>query len=486
MKFAHIADVHLGREQFNQPFRYYDYLKVFREAIERAVKERVDFILIAGDLFHVSRPSPKTIRDAIEVLELPKKRGIPVFAIEGNHDKTIRETSVFDLLEHLGLLHTVGLRKEPGKGEFIRSKKLSENRYLVWGQVGDLEIHGLRHHTRWQLIRNDGAVNVLKALFKGRKGILMLHQAVDYLAKDTPYQDAFDLKLSELPDGFSYYALGHIHVRRIADPSQTGLSGPIVYPGSLERTEVREASHIIRYSLRDKKPKVTANRDGPKGFYIVEDFQPEFVEVDARPFYSVRVEGESKAELRKKVEEAASLIPKDAIAVITLEGTIKGGIALAEFNDLLKDSGLRYYTFRSRVVGAAVVSRERLSEEELFTDWERELLLHLRVPPKEFSESLTEFISWLMERYEKDIPEGTPKKAQELHKGEKKGEPEKSREEGAERPKTKEKPAKGEKPRKTEKEKPKPTAGKEPKKPKSIPKPRNPSSLDAWLRRGRP
>ncbi|WP_456366949.1 metallophosphoesterase family protein, partial [Thermococcus sp.] len=401
MKFAHIADVHLGREQFNQPFRYDDYLRVFREAIEKAVKADVDFILIAGDLFHVSRPSPRTIRDAVEVLELPRRKGIPVFTIEGNHDKTIRETSVFDLLEHLGLVHTIGLKREPRRGEFQESKKLSENRHLVWGRVGDIEIHGLRHHTRWQLIRGD--VNVLKALFKGKRGILMLHQAIDYLAKDTPYQDAFDLRLGELPDGFSYYALGHIHVRRIAEPSQTGLSGPLVYPGSLERTDVREASHLILYSSRDRKPKVLENHEA-KGFYIVEDFTPEFVEVHARPFYSVRVEGSNKAELRKKVEDVSSLIPKDAIAVITLEGVVKGGVSLAEFNDLLKDSGIKYCTFRSRVVGEAVLSKERLSEEELFTEGERELLMHLRVEPKEFSEGLPEFISWLMERYEKGIP----------------------------------------------------------------------------------
>ncbi|NJE31466.1 exonuclease SbcCD subunit D [Thermococcus sp. 18S1] len=468
MRFAHIADVHLGREQFNQPFRYDDYLEVFRESIERAVKARVDFILIAGDLFHVSRPSPRTIRDAVEVLELPRRKGIPVFAIEGNHDKTIRETSVFDLLEHLGLIYTVGLKREPREGEFQRSRKISENRYLVWGQIGDIEIHGLRHHTRWQLIRQDGAVNVLKALFKGKKGILMLHQAVDYLAKDTPYQDAFDLKLNELPDGFSYYALGHIHVRRIAETAQTGLSGPLVYPGSLERTEVREASHIIRYSLRDKKPKVMESREGPKGFYIVEDFQPEFVEVDARPFYSIRVEGDGKSQLRKRVEEAASLVPKDAIAVITLEGTIKGGVSLAEFNDLLKDSGIRYYTFRSRVVGETVLSKERLSEEELFTEWERELLLNLRVSPKEFSEGLTEFVSWLIGRYEKGIPE----KARKVPETERKEEPERKE-------KVSESTAKPEKP------KPEKGPRKEPpKKPKPISKPKNPSSLDAWLRRG--
>ncbi|WP_297476397.1 exonuclease SbcCD subunit D [Thermococcus sp.] len=474
MKFAHIADVHLGREQFNQPFRYEDYLRAFREAIEKSVKANVDFILIAGDLFHVSRPSPRTIRDAVEVLELPRRRGIPVFAIEGNHDKTIRETSVFDLLEHLGLLYTVGLKREPRKGEFQESKRLSENRYLVWGRIGDLEIHGLRHHTRWQLIRGDA--NVLRALFKGKRGILMLHQAINYLAKDTPYQDAFDLRLSELPDGFSYYALGHIHIRRIAEPSQTGLSGPLAYPGSLERTEIREASHIIRYSIRDKKPKVMENREGSKGFYIVEDFAPEFVEVETRPFYSVRVEGKSKAELRRKVEEVSSLIPKDAIAVITLEGTVKGGIALAEFNDLLKDSGIRYYTFRSRVVGEAVLSKERLSEEELFTEWERELLMHLRVEPKEFSEGLPEFVSWLIERYEKGIPAEAmvPKKAQE-----KKAEPE---EKSPQKAKAPEKPPKEKKSLDTK------NPGKEEKnhEKKPVPKPKNPASLDAWLGRGKP
>ena len=86
MKFAHIADAHLGREQFQQPFRYRDYLNAFRQAIEKSIDERVDFILLAGDLFHVSKPSPKAIRDAVEILNLAKRKNIPVFAIEGNHD----------------------------------------------------------------------------------------------------------------------------------------------------------------------------------------------------------------------------------------------------------------------------------------------------------------------------------------------------------------------------------------------------------------
>jgi len=443
MKFAHIADAHLGREQFNQPFRYEDYVKAFREAVERAVRERVDFILIPGDLFHVSRPSPKALRDAIEILELPRKKGIPVFAIEGNHDKTIRETSVFDLLEHLGLINLVGYLREPRSGEFQRSERKG-SRYLVRGIFGDVEIYGLRHHSRWQLIR--GETNVLKALFRGRRGILMLHQAVDYLSKDTPYSDAVDLRLNELPDGFSYYALGHIHVRRLAEPSQTGLSGPIAYPGSLERTDVREASHIVTYLSKDGKPRIRENRDGAKGFYIVEDFQPEFVEIEARPFYYVRVEGNSKAELRRKVEEVASLIPKEAVAVFMLEGRVKGGISLAEFNDLLKGSGIRYYTFRSRVVGEAV-SVEKVSEEELLNEWERELFLHLRIEPREFSNSIDEFLEWLMESYGKKTEK---------------------------------------KPDRQEKAAPKEEAGKKKEIKRKVKPAGKPSSLDAWLRRGKP
>ena len=464
MKFAHIADVHLGREQFNQPFRYDDYVKAFREAVEKAVSERVDFILIAGDLFHVSRPSPKALRDAVEILEIPRKKEIPVFAIEGNHDKTIREASVFDLLEHLGLIRTLGLRREEKRDEFLRSKRVAD-RYLVWAEVGDTRIYGLRHHTRWQLIR--GNTNVLKALFRGGD-ILMLHQAVDYLAKDTPYQDAFDLKLSELPDGFSYYAFGHIHVRRVAEPEQTGLRGPIAYPGSLERTDVREASHLIIYGERDKRPKVKENRDGPKGFYIVEDFQPEFVEVKTRPFYRVTVSASSKAELKRKVEEVAGLIPKEAVAIIYLEGTVKGGISLAEFNDLLKGSGIAYYAFRSRVTGEAIISKELVGEEVL-TDWEKELLLHLREEPKKFP--LDEFMDWLLEKYRQGVPSKMnvrlPKPAEESKKLEKTEEI---------------KPIVAEKTKETEKKEEKEKAGK-PKveKKEKRPRPAKPSSLDAWL-----
>ena len=420
MKFAHIADPHLGREQFQQPFRYRDYLEAFKQAIERAIEEKVDFILLAGDLFHVSKPSPRAIRDAVEVLSAAKKKDIPVFAIEGNHDKTIRETSIYDLLEHLGLIYTVGIKKTPREGEFQRSIKKG-NLYLVYGVFGDIEIYGLRHNNRWQLIKN--GQNILKTLFKGRpNSILMLHQAIDYLAEGTPYKDAFDLKLSEIPDGFGYYALGHIHMKKELKKEESGLSGDIIYPGSLERTEIREASHRIVY---DRKVTIKKLEENIKGFYIVEDFEPQFVEINTRPFYNVLIKGNSKSELKNKVSEIRDHVERDSIVIITLEGVVRGGVHVNEFYDLLKDWGLAYYNFNNRVSSEAIgVDPTKTVDElldEILSNFEKEVFSQLVSEPKYFSEELDNFVDWLIDKYKH------PKILEKKGPGEEKGEDEKEK-----------------------------------------------------------
>ncbi|AIF69935.1 hypothetical protein PAP_07730 [Palaeococcus pacificus DY20341] len=428
MKFAHIADVHLGREQFQQPFRYRDYVEVFRKSMEISIREGVDFILLSGDFFHVSKPSPKAIRDAVEILSLAKKKDIPVFAIEGNHDKTIRDTSIYDLLEHLGLIYTLGIKKSPRESEFQKSMKKGSI-YLVHGTVGDLKIYGLRHHSRWQLISKDG-LSKIKHIFRGEKNaILMLHQAIDYLAEGTPYQNAFDLKLSELPDGFEYYALGHIHMRKELEHGKSGFSGDIIYPGSLERTEIREASHRIIYDKRLKLENLTRREEelGPnaKGFYIVEDFEPQFIEIETRPFYNITVRGNSKEELKRKLADIRDYVERDSIALVTLEGTVRGGVHVSEFYPLLDDWGLAYYSFNNRVTSEAVLIDREIKEEEFFTAFERELFSQLAVEPKEFLKELDSFLEWLLERYEpkreekREMIEVQSKKAPKAQKVEK-------------------------------------------------------------------
>ena len=54
VKFAHMADVHLGGWKF--PEMQDLNFKSFQKAIEISIKEEVEFLLIAGDLFDTAYP----------------------------------------------------------------------------------------------------------------------------------------------------------------------------------------------------------------------------------------------------------------------------------------------------------------------------------------------------------------------------------------------------------------------------------------------
>ena len=44
LKFMHIADLHLGKKQYNIPQRYYDYFRAFKTVLNKAIDQSVDFI----------------------------------------------------------------------------------------------------------------------------------------------------------------------------------------------------------------------------------------------------------------------------------------------------------------------------------------------------------------------------------------------------------------------------------------------------------
>ncbi|MEM9136042.1 MAG: metallophosphoesterase [Cyanobacteria bacterium P01_F01_bin.42] len=86
-KFLHLADIHLGFDKYGSKERTKDFYHAFSDALERyAIAPQVDFVIIAGDLFEDRQVMPAVLNQAqICLLDL-KESGIPVFAIEGNHD----------------------------------------------------------------------------------------------------------------------------------------------------------------------------------------------------------------------------------------------------------------------------------------------------------------------------------------------------------------------------------------------------------------
>ena len=94
MKFAHLADTHLGYRQFGLLEREKDFYEVFDKIIDKIIEEKVDFVIHSGDLFDSARPSPSALLAFQKGLLKLKGAGIPIYAIAGNHDVVNRNGAI--------------------------------------------------------------------------------------------------------------------------------------------------------------------------------------------------------------------------------------------------------------------------------------------------------------------------------------------------------------------------------------------------------
>jgi len=234
MKFLHIADVHLGCTRYQLPESPRDFYEAWIDVLQRyAIDEQVDFVLMAGDFFHKRSVPPETMNYAFAGLSLLKDAGIPVVAIEGNHDQkhTDSDYSWLRSLADWGLI----ILLEPT----IEDHKIV---YLAWGEetrrggfvdLGNARIFG----SDWYGASANWAMPMLVDAIKAnrREGafhILMLHTDVE--GHQTHPMPALSISaLRELRDVSSYVALGHTH-------KNYSIDNWAFNPGSLEITSIDE------------------------------------------------------------------------------------------------------------------------------------------------------------------------------------------------------------------------------------------------------
>lgn len=143
IKFLHTADIHLGktyRTSSGEDERYEDFFRTLADIVADAIRERVGFVLIAGDLFHTGQILPRTFARTIETLQPLKDKKIPCIAVEGNHDWIHRRDSIswVEALSQMGYIcllrpsrtETGGYRFDPfdpetGMGGHIEIKGLN-------------------------------------------------------------------------------------------------------------------------------------------------------------------------------------------------------------------------------------------------------------------------------------------------------------------------------------------------------------------------
>lgn len=234
MKFAHLADTHLGYRQFGLIEREKDFYEVFEKVIDKIIEENVDFVIHSGDLFETARPSPNALLAFQKGLLKLKGAGIPMYAIAGNHDMVMRKGAIPPQV----IFKKLGLKViSPINTNYMQ---------------GDIFIAGLPYYPSSQTkVLKAKLAELSKKAANHEKSILVLHQGID---KYFGYQ--YELEIGDIPDNFNYYALGHIH-KYVNDSFG---EGKLVYPGS---GEIWKTDELKDYN-ENGKGFVVVDFEGPK------------------------------------------------------------------------------------------------------------------------------------------------------------------------------------------------------------------------------
>ncbi|MCA1566592.1 MAG: exonuclease SbcCD subunit D [Acidobacteria bacterium] len=236
MKFLHLADIHLGCRRYNVEERTADFFRAWSDVIVRhALPNAVDFVLICGDFFNSRKVDPQAMNHAIIGLQMLKEAGIPVVAIEGNHDQHESDAvNRFSWMRSLSQWGYLILLEPDTRDGFNLVPWNEEERSGSYIDIAGARIFG----THWFGTSTNAAVPLVVDALRRARGeelfnILMLHTDVEGQL-NRPNIPALSIsRMKELRALIDYVALGHTHKRfEIEDWAFN--------PGSLEACTIDE------------------------------------------------------------------------------------------------------------------------------------------------------------------------------------------------------------------------------------------------------
>ncbi|MFD0962195.1 metallophosphoesterase family protein [Paenibacillus chungangensis] len=250
-RFLHAADIHLDspfRGLSKAPAAVREALQestfaALRALTELAIREEVDFVVVAGDLYDEADSSLRAQLALAREWSKLHEHGIAVYAIHGNHDHMSGQRAKLKLPESV---HIFGPEAMSSKPAYRRSGELAA---YIYGQS-----YGKRTVT-------DNIASSYRPSAEAPFHIALLHANVG----GDPSHDAYaPCTLRELTAaGFHYWALGHIHTRAILHQYPH-----VVYPGNVQGRHPRET--------------------GARGCYIVDVCRTDDVQLSFRPLDAVR------------------------------------------------------------------------------------------------------------------------------------------------------------------------------------------------------
>ncbi|MBM5805862.1 MAG: exonuclease SbcCD subunit D [Candidatus Verstraetearchaeota archaeon] len=347
MKFAHMADLHLGAT--SDPRLRELELKTLERAFDRCVEEGVDFVVVAGDLFHVNVPDLAVVRDSVRIFVKFVATGRRIYVVYGSHDFSPNAASIIDILDEAGVIVRVGRpssvegRLRPGVVKDERSGALLTG---ISGRRASLEREAFENLDREYLSSLEG--------FK----IFVFHTGLDEVRRENERFEG--IASTDLPRGFDYYAGGHIH-RRV----EVVKGARVVYPGPLFTGWGADMEATVKGERR--------------GFYIVEggrEVRTRFVDLTAFEgvYEEIDATGLSSSSVNERLKALVQrLDARDKVLVVKVFGELASGrtseVDFASFRDALTRKGAIYLhlsrnQLRAREVAAVTVGGEESSEIE--------------------------------------------------------------------------------------------------------------------------
>ena len=235
MRFLHLSDLHLGKRVCE--FSMLDDQRYILEQVLSLLDARpVDGVLLAGDLYDKPVPPAEAVRLLDWFLTELAARGLPVFAVSGNHDSADRIAFGARLLAGSRVYVSPVFAAPPAPITLTDEYGPVD----IW-LLPFLKPAAVRHVFPDEKIEsyNDAIGCVLNACAPdpARRNVLVAHQFVAGAAvceSEEPSVGGVDSIDVSLFEGFDYVALGHLH-----SPQKVG------------RDTVRYAGSPLKYSFSE-------------------------------------------------------------------------------------------------------------------------------------------------------------------------------------------------------------------------------------------
>jgi len=296
MKFAHMADCHIGswRDEKLKDLS----TEAFSRAVDISIHNNVDFLLICGDLFNTALPGIDSLKITVKKLKALKGKNIPVYIIPGSHDFSPSGKTMIDVLEEAGLVHNVVKGSVHDGKLHLKFTTDQKTGAMITGILGK---RGMLEKKFYESLD-------IESLEKGAgRKIFMFHSAIrEMMPSEFGRMESLDI--SSLPKGFEYYAGGHVHI--VKDYSEKDYR-QIVYPGPLFPANFSELEDL-----------------GNGGFYIYDEGKIIREEIHLKNTFTININANHKSPQEAEkiiIGEISGKELLNTIVLIRIHGTLSSG-----------------------------------------------------------------------------------------------------------------------------------------------------------------